>query len=106
MCDCIQEMSCAPLKSHVFDELFGEKIETLACVASHIGGMGGIGVSASSASETLTRHTSESEWGPQSCFETPRDSNTLRVCVSRVLKHRHISSGAHHIKIGAVGHPL
>ena len=96
-------MSSAPLKSHVFDELF-EKIETLACVASRIGGKGGIGVSASSASETLTRHTSESEWGPQSGFETPRDSNTLRVCVSRVLKHRHISSGAR--CKGAVGHPL
>ena len=85
-----------------------KKTEALACVAGRIiGGVGGIGVSASSASETLTRHTSESEWGPQSCFETLRDSNTLRVCVSCVLKHRHILSGAQHTYIiGAIGHPL
>ena len=95
------------LSNHMYLTSYLNKVEALACVASRIGGMGGIGVSASSASETLTRHTSESEWGPQSCFETPRDSNTLRVCVSRVLKHRHISSGAHLTYIiGAIGHPL
>ena len=92
--------------NHMYLTSYLKKVEALACEASRIGGVGGIGVSASSASETLTRHTSESEWGPQSCFETPRDSNTLRVCVSRVLKHRHILSGAHHVYIGAIGHPL